>query len=121
MKLDQSGKRKRTERNKASRKAKLDRQLRKAEKSREILIEQLEKRSVKIAKYLSFSRTKLRIALAEIKKFPRNKPGILALSWKRFLRKPDLAQIAKNVLGIEKFKEIYLRHVGKKYKENKGS
>jgi len=111
------GKELKTTRNKARRKAKLDKQLEKARKSREILTERLEKHNVKLPDYICFSRTKMRIALAEVKKFPRSRPGILVLSWKRFFKKSNLIQVAKDVLGVKRLREIYLLHVGKKYRE----
>lgn len=117
MKSDLTGRELRTNRNKIRRKAKLDKQLERAGKSREALIKQLEQHNIKVARYLCFSQTKMKIALAEIKRFPKSRPGILVLSWKRFFKKPGLAQIAKDVLGIEKFKEMYLQYVGEKYKE----
>jgi len=62
---------------------------------------------------------KMKIALAEIRKFPQSRPGILTLSWKKFLEKSSLARTAKDVLGVKKFEEVYLQYVGKAYKENK--
>ena len=117
MEADKIGKELKTSKNKARRKARLDKQLETAKKSRKTLIEQLEKHNVKLPDYICFSRTKMRIALAEVRKFPQSRPGILVLSWKRFFKKSNLIQVAKDVLGVKRLREIYLLHVGKKYRE----
>lgn len=121
METDKIGKELRTSKNKSRREAKAKKQLAKDKESRKLLIKQLGEHNIKLPRHICFSRTKMKVALAEIKKFPRSKPGILALSWKRFLGKSNLAQIARGTLGNGEFKEVYLRHVGRKYREDKKS
>jgi len=120
MGADKLGKKLKTSRNKIRRKAKLGAQLEKARESREILVSKLRIHNIRIAKHLNFSLTKMKVALAEIRQFPQSKPRILILSWKKFLEEPKSLRIAKDVLGIEKFKEMYLQYVGERYKEGKG-
>ena len=73
---------------------------------------------IKVPNKIKFSICKLKIALAELHKNPKETPKIFKVSWHKFFQEIDNVDLTKNILG-EQFDSLYLLHMGKEYREFK--